>query len=115
MMSSRLILVFAGACLTACAPAPSAPVAPLSYSYTPPINAQPGSANVTLAIVQPSWARPQQNQNLLEFSTHMRNDFLALVTARGYTTRGPFASWQAMLYPDKTGADLVLMPQLEIE
>jgi hypothetical protein len=115
MMPRRLILVFAGACLTACVPAPSAPVAPLSFSYTPPVNAPPGSANVTLAIVEPSWASPQQNQSLLEFGTHMKNDFLGLVTARGYTTRGPFASWQAMVYPDKTGSDLVLMPQLAIE
>jgi hypothetical protein len=81
----------------------------------PPNTAPPGSANVTLAIVQPQWARPQANENLLQLSARLKNDFLALVTARGYTARGPFSSWQAMVYPDKTGSDLVLIPELQID
>ena len=85
----------------------------LSFSYTPPTSAPAGSAKVTLAVVQPQWAK-DDGGDLLEFSTAMKNDFIALLNARGYTTRGPFDSYQAMVFPDKNGSDLILTPELAL-
>jgi hypothetical protein len=94
--------------------APPAPRPVLNLHFTPPASAPPGSAKVTLALVQPEWAA-DSGGNLEAFSTAMKNDFMALLNARGYATRGPFDSYQAMVYPDKVGTDLVLLPQLQID
>jgi hypothetical protein len=44
----------------------------------------------------------------------MARDFVEIVTARGFTVRGPFGSYDEMMFPDKQGSDLVLQPTVEI-
>ncbi len=113
------LTIVAGGMLAGCKPQVTAAPAPapsvLNFSYSPPNTARAGSAGVTLALVQPRWSQPGASGNILEFSTAMKNDFMALLNARGFTTRGPFDSYQAMVYPDKTGSDLVLAPELAMK
>jgi hypothetical protein len=103
--------------VTGCVPPAATPTPPpraLNLSYTPPNAAQPSSAGVTLALVQPEWSQEDKTGNIEALPVAMKNDFMELLTARGYTTRGPFDSYQAMVYPDKNGSDLVLTPQLQL-
>jgi len=44
----------------------------------------------------------------------MSLDFQQMLSSRGFTTRGPFGSYEELTYPDKKGSDLVLEPTLEL-
>ncbi|MHB1861340.1 MAG: hypothetical protein ACYCVL_00085 [Gemmatimonadaceae bacterium] len=130
----RLSLVTAASlALFGCAPisqpAP-APIPKQTFSFTPPDACQtPGSVKVTFAIISPQWAdRPAQtpvgyqdpvaqyltDRQALEgdFASAMKDDFMSMLTCKGFTTRGPFRSPDDMVYPDRIGSDLVLEPEI---
>jgi hypothetical protein len=43
----------------------------------------------------------------------LRDDFLEIVTCRGYLSKGPFDSFESMVFPDREGSDLLLEPVIE--
>lgn len=80
-------------------------VAP-SFDYTPTQRAEPRSANITFAVVGTDFETPVP---LFErFSSSMAGDFAEILTARGYSIRGPFRTYDEMTFPDKEGSNLVL-------
>lgn len=88
-----------------------------SFDFTPPSTAPAGSADVTFAIVNASYSETQgwtQVYPFTEVSRNMGLDFQEIVSARGYTVRGPLNTYDEMAFPDKKGSDLVLEPRLEI-
>jgi len=109
----------------------SAPIPKPNYSYTPTGPCAPaGSSHLTLAIVAPRWqdANPAANAGVMgqtyrnpqqrffpDLSAAMRADFLQLVTCRGYLAKGPFDSFEAMVYPDRMSSELLLEPELLIK
>jgi len=102
-----LVLVL-GACASSPAPPPRATV---TFDYVPRGEAVPGAAEVTFAVVGSHFDSP-----VPMFSTFARNmskDFHEMLTARGFTTRGPFRYYDEMTFPDKKGSDLVLHAEVE--
>jgi hypothetical protein len=103
------------------------PPRPASYDFTPtpPCRAS-GSTKLTLAVVSPRWADPSQptaqvtaappygSKPLFDLSAAMKGDFLELLGCRGFLTKGPFDSFDAMVYPDREGSHLLLEPELSI-
>lgn len=49
------------------------------------------------------------------FTTALRDDLLALLTCRGLLTRGPFANFDAMMFPDCDPSNLLLEPVIEAD
>lgn len=47
-----------------------------------------------------------------DLSAAMRDDFLELVSCRGLLTKGPFDSFDAMVFPDREASQLLLEPAL---
>ena len=103
---------------------PPATMAVPAFDYTPPSDTSPSSAEVTLAIVAPSWGKEfrdaRERGDWVElpvysrFASAMEADFLELLTAKGFAVRGPFESYELMPFPDKEGSDLALMPELGV-
>lgn len=88
------------------------------FKYSPPATATPASANVTFAIVNATYSENQPwttQWPFTDFSKNMALDFQELISARGFTVRGPFRSYEEMAYPDKKGTDLVLQPTLDVK
>jgi hypothetical protein len=88
-----------------------------SFDYTPPSSAEPGSANVTFAIVNPDYSEDEAWTRNWPFNTFVKNlnlDFQEVLNARGFNVRGPYGSYDEMTFPDKKGSDLVLQPQLDV-
>ena len=88
------------------------------FQFTPPTNATAGSAEVTFAIVGASYAENTkwtEEWPFPDFSDRMALDFQQILSARGFTVRGPFKSFDEMTYPDKKGSDLVLEPKLDVK
>jgi hypothetical protein len=89
-----------------------------SFKFTPSSNATPGSAEVTFAIVGASYSDKEpwtQEWPFPDFSDRMSLDFQEILSARGFTVRGPYKIYDEMTFPDKKGSDLVLEPNLKIE
>lgn len=126
-----------GACAsvaTAGTPAPAATTsAPRTarFDYAPTACAAPASMKLTLAIIAPTWQQQAGTEATkasatlttatgsgvtdmqTRFKNALREDFLELVTCRGLTTRGPFANFDAMVFPDRDGSNLLLEPVIE--
>ncbi len=115
-LSLSLVLVLA---LMGCATAPpqkATPQAPL-FQWDPPERALPKSADVTFALVSPRYSQDEPWTKFWPFTDFSRNlghDFEEMLTAKGYSFRGPFATYDEMTFPDKDGSDLVLQPSLDI-
>ena len=131
-----VVLSFAltvGACAsTASISAPSTPTpAPRTarFDCAPTACAAPASTKLTLAIVAPTWQQQSSadgakigmsaitgggiSEMQTRFKTALRDDFLELVTCRGLLTRGPFANFDAMMFPDRDASNLLLEPVIE--
>lgn len=87
-----------------------------NYTYTA---AEAKEKNgITLALVKPVYARSMQYFNckmFQNFSDKMGNDYEAMMTARGYSLRGPFISADDMVYDDKENCLIYLQPEISID
>ncbi|MFH0806580.1 MAG: hypothetical protein V1885_02555 [Candidatus Brennerbacteria bacterium] len=93
------------------------PYVPPTFDFTPPSVAPSASAGVTFAIVNSSYSENKDWTRVWPFtdiSRNMARDFVEIVNARGFTVRGPFGSYDEMIFPDKQGSDLVLQPTVEM-
>lgn len=92
-----------------------------NFNYTPASQAEPGSAGVAIAIgnvnynYQPitkiPWVTFPQFANL---SNAIKEDLSKLLTAKGFSVRGPFDSYDVIPYSDKKTADLYLVTTTEL-
>lgn len=112
---------------TRVAPVPAPRTARFDYASTDCV--APASMRLTLAIVAPTWQQqPAADGSKIgaslssgagvtdiqrRFTTALRDDFLELMTCRGLLTRGPYLSFEAMVYPDREGSNLLLEPVIE--
>lgn len=125
-----LALLGAAACVP---PVPTqevgAPAAKPVFAFTAPEPCRtPGSAKVTFAIVAPHWDTPaseasttqfsqydsQRRAMYDQFSTAMKNDFLSLVSCKGFAAKGPYRNDDEITYPDRLGTDLTLAPEVSL-
>lgn len=93
------------------------PLAPLTFDYSPPSNALPGSAKFTIALVNPSYtgnfAYASQSP-FKEFRHSMGDDINELLIARGFNLKGPFETWDNMLYSDKQQSDVAITVEIDM-
>ncbi|HET7437106.1 MAG TPA: hypothetical protein VFN10_20515 [Thermoanaerobaculia bacterium] len=102
---------FALALLSSCATTGVQRYTP-SFDYTPSKEVKPAAANITFGVVNASY--PEPIPLFQQFGQNMSQDFFEILTARGYTVRGPFRTYDDITFPDKKGSDLILMPELQI-
>ncbi len=114
-------------CMSSQSAPAAAPVPRPSYDFTPTTCQQPGSTKITLAIVAPRWQSPIQPawtrgysaasapQLFADLSNAMQGDFMELATCLGYLARGPFDSFEAMVFPDREASQLLLEPELQMD
>jgi hypothetical protein len=113
---SPLTLALVAGCAPQAHPDPE-PAPAEAFDYAPPSSAAPNSANVTLMIVSPAYSSSQAWNGAYPFNVfaqHLRDDFQEALTARGYTVRGPFASYQEATFPDKQSSDRAVEPELGV-
>ncbi len=106
--------IVAAACIiVGCVPVNTEPEpirASITFDYTPP-EATPGSANVTFAVVGAQIETPVPL--FKNFASNMTKDFGEILTARGFSAKGPFSEYDLMTYSDKEGSDLVLTAEVD--
>jgi neuraminyllactose-binding hemagglutinin len=83
-----------------------------NFDYSPPRDTRPAATNVTFAVVDASY--PDLIPIFQQFGQNMSQDFFEILTARGFTIRGPFRTYDDVTFTDKKGSDLLLIPDLQI-
>lgn len=89
---------------------PEPPRAVITFDYNPR-TAAPGSADVVFAVVGVEIDTPVGL--FRTFARNMANDFGEILTARGFSVKGPFRQHSLMTYSDKEGSDLILTAEVE--
>jgi hypothetical protein len=91
--------------------APPVQRVPAKFDFGPPSRAQSGATGITIAIVKPTYVGQNPEYFVAPFNemaSSMGNDFEELLTAKGFTMRGPFGSRDEMVYNDKLNSSFVL-------
>lgn len=84
------------------------------FDYSPPSRAQVGSTNLTIALLRPRFVdRNYADPEYLappynDMASSMAADFEELLTAKGFTIKGPFNSRDEMVYTDKMNSNFAL-------
>jgi hypothetical protein len=89
-----------------------------NFDYTPPKREPVGSAGVTIALVAPNYigkGAEFSSSPFQEMATSMGNDFEELLTAKGFTIRGPFKSRDEMVFNDKRNSSFVLTVEIDFQ
>lgn len=106
-----LLLVACTATRSTTTTAPLVQRVPAKFDFSPPSRANAGSTNITIAIVKPTYVGKNPEYFVPPFNemaSSMGNDFEELLTAKGFTMRGPFGSRDEMVYNDKVNSSFVL-------
>lgn len=90
---------------------------PARFDFSPPSRGQSGAANLTIALVKarfvdskPEFLAPP----FQDMATSMANDFEELLTAKGFTIRGPFGTRDEMVYNDKLNSNFALDVNIDL-
>lgn len=90
---------------------------PAKFDFSPPTRAQVGSTSITIAMVKPTYVgkNPEYFVNPFnEMATRMSDDFDELLTAKGFTIKGPFGSRDEMVYEAKVNSSFILEIGIEL-
>lgn len=93
------------------------PLVPAHFDYSPPTRANPGSTNMTIALLKPQFVGSKPEYYVPPFdemAKSMANDFEELLTAKGFTIKGPFGSRDEMVYNDKVTSDFTLEVSIDL-
>ena len=112
-----LALFLAAAILFGCTAQKSSTTAPAqripaNFDYTPPSRASVGATNMTIALLRPTFVGQVRPEFYVppfnDMATSMGSDFQELLTAKGFSIRGPFGSRDEMTFNEKTTSDFAL-------
>lgn len=85
------------------------------FEYTPEEAPGLGSADLTISLISPNYARgiTASAEPFYSFKKSLEAEMMELLTQRGYSVRGPFRSIDEMLYSDKEASHLAISISIE--
>ena len=91
---------------------------PAKFDFAPPARSQAGATNITIALVRPRFVGESPEYYVSPFNemaSSMANDFEELLSAKGFTMRGPFGSRDEMVYNDKINSSLAFEVAIDLQ
>jgi neuraminyllactose-binding hemagglutinin len=88
-----------------------------TFDFSPPSSVEPGSAGLKIALFDPIYPGNFAFSNkspFKQFRSSMGKDFEEILTARGYTVKGPYEAYDLMTYSDKTECELGLFADIDM-
>ena len=124
-----MVCVFIGACATGRPSEPPVRRIEPNFDYNPP-EVAPEKTGITFAAVGSQFEMPfaavggdpyggrmpfntTQVPLIERFANNMADDFGEIITARGYTLRGPFRTFDEMTFIDKDNSNLILTAKVD--
>lgn len=120
LLCASVLIILLHSCSSSKTNSASAPAVqriPAKFDFSPPSRAQVGATTITIAIVKPTYVGKNAEYYVAPFNEmaqSMGNDFEELLTAKGFTMRGPFNSRDEMVYNDKVNSSFVLEIGIEL-
>lgn len=117
-LSLFIIPVLLFGCFTTKSPVSNKTRIPAKFDFSPPSREKAGATSLTIALIKPVYVKENAEYYVAPFpemSTSMGNDFEELLTAKGFTLRGPFASRDAMVYNDKLTSSFAFMVEIDLQ
>ena len=111
-----MVCVAIGACTTN-KPGPVEQRVEPNFDYNP-AEATPGKTEITFAVVGSKFEVPFGSTAVSmfqRFASNMAGDFGEIITARGYTLRGPFETYDEMTVVDKENSELILTAEVDFQ
>ena len=126
MSSTRIVWICIGFVASffigSCATTSQSPRVHPVFDYTPEQEDISEDRSVTFAVVGSSFSILSTRSGIEtpiplfeQFSSSMADDFGEILTARGYTWRGPFRTFDEMTFPDKEGSNLILAAEVNLD
>ena len=112
-----IVCAFIGACATGRSSEPPVRRLEPRFDYNP-TETSTGKTDITFAAVGSQFDIPF-GQNAIpmfkRFADNMASDFGEIITARGYTLRGPFQTFDEMTFVDKDNSNLILTANVDLQ
>jgi len=89
-----------------------------TFDYTPKTSNKPGSSNMVLAFLKPTYAAQFQlshNELFKNFQKGISSDVEELIIVKGFTLKGPYTAYDEMIYQDKKAVDMVITIEINPE
>lgn len=112
-----MVCAFIGACATGRSSEPPVRRIEPNFDYNP-AETTPGKTDITFAAVGSQFDIPFGQTAVpifKRFADNMANDFGEIITARGYTLRGPFQTFDEMTFVDKDNSNLILNAKVDLQ
>lgn len=108
--------------ISACSMFKSTPKAPplqrmtMQFDYKPPVEGYAKSKNISFILMNPQYAKDEEytgQEPFTVFSNNMSKDFEEMLTQRGYAYKGPYDTYDELVYSDKKSADFILEVEID--
>jgi hypothetical protein len=86
----------------------------IEYDFTPPEVSE--KVDLSLILLNPQYASGfeyEKQEMFGNFMDNMANDFEEMLIAKGYSLRGPYDTYDEIVYADKTETDLMLSVEID--
>ena len=87
----------------------------INYDFTPPEQATE-KVDIALILLNPNYASGFEQESQVMFTNFIDNmtlDFEEMLIAKGYSIRGPYATYDEIVYSDKSETDLMLGVEID--
>ncbi len=82
-----------------------------NFDWTPPTTASAKSADLSIILLNPSYVdgfEDSKEEIFKKFAKNMSADFEEALVAKGYSLRGPYDTYDEIVFSDKSETDLML-------
>ncbi len=87
-----------------------------NFDWTPPSTATTKSSDIAIILVRPIYEEKFKDSKApiyQRFSKNMGSDFEEMLIAKGYTIRGPYDTYDEIVFSDKSETDLMLEVEID--
>lgn len=87
-----------------------------SFDYAPKEAVKAGSVDMLLGLVHPQYVagfQSSSNELFRQFKTAIGNDIEELIVAKGFNLKGPYESYDDMVFDDKKSTDVVIQIEMD--
>jgi len=89
-----------------------------TFDYTPKESVKAGSINMLLAMIEPYYGasfQPGSSELFKSFRSAIGKDIEELIVAKGFNLKGPYSSFDDMIFDDKKRSDIIIQIEMTPE
>ena len=88
----------------------------MTFDYSPPTEGVSRFNGISFILLNPQFAEDEENiteEPFKTFANNMGKDFEEMMTQRGYTYKGPYDTYDELVYSEKKSSDFILEVEID--